>query len=79
MTNEERSREFNETTGCISWGGRDPIHHPHACVCQGRPDNFPGTPHKHYDEPPFACARCGKCQAYRPRFVLDLAIPGLAL
>lgn len=24
------------------------------------------TPHKHYREPPYACARCTKCKAYVP-------------
>jgi hypothetical protein len=28
-------------------------------------DNYPGTPHTHYSDPPHACARCD-CQAYDP-------------
>jgi hypothetical protein len=56
-------------------------HHPDRCVCQGNPHpvretamglrrgvvgpNGDTTPHKHYPEPPYGCARCS-CSAYAP-------------
>lgn len=62
----ERSRRFNETCGVfgyISRLGRTGANlHPDRCSCQGRDT----TPHKHYPEPPFACARCNPCHAYEP-------------
>lgn len=59
--NGERVRRFNATTGVLSGG----TNHPDRCRCQDRPDRFPGTPHKHYEEPPYSCARCA-CDAYAP-------------
>lgn len=57
-----RVRRFNDTTGC-SRGGN---FHPDRCVCQTKETGqFADTPHKHYREPPYACARC-HCAAYRP-------------
>ncbi len=57
---EARCKNFNETSGAI-YGGNV---HPDRCVCQGTDP----TPHRHYREWPFSCARCGhkNCAAYRP-------------
>jgi len=55
------SRRFNETTGALTWAGRSAEEHPDRCVCQKGV-----TPHKHYDEAPFLCARCTECTGYRP-------------
>jgi len=39
---------------------------PNRCVCAEKErGNYPDTPHRHYAEPPFACARC-ECKAYDP-------------
>lgn len=58
----ERSRLFNDTTGALAGGNR----HPHRCVCQTQETGaYADTPHKHYDEAPYDCARC-QCEAYRP-------------
>lgn len=61
----QRSSRFNETTGAhgyISVAGRTGgNHHPDRCICQGEDS----TPHKHYSEAPFRCARCG-CPGYTP-------------
>lgn len=67
MTNEERSASFNDTTGAVSWCLRPAWEHPHACKCNAKEKHgqYAGTPHKHYDEPPFACARCS-CEAFDP-------------
>jgi hypothetical protein len=67
MTNAERIENFHDTTGAFSWGGRPAHLHPHACKCNAKPDNYPGTPHTHYSEPPHACARCD-CEAYDPLY-----------
>lgn len=56
-----QSRRFNNTTGAISWGYRSAGLHPDRCICQA--DD--ATPHKHYPESPFACARC-ECAFYSP-------------
>lgn len=77
----ERSQRFNETTGTHGFvengqrfGG---MFHPDRCVCQGNPrvrsedgrrwevwgDQIP---HKHYPQPPYACARCNECSSYLP-------------
>lgn len=60
---EARSRRFNETTGSL-YGGNQ---HPDRCVCQEK-ETGPnaGTPHKHYSEPPYGCARCSECKGYEP-------------
>lgn len=64
----EQSRRFNDTTGAHGYWTKDgptgAHQHPDKCVCQGTDP----TPHKHYDEAPFACARCGKCDHYRPEW-----------
>lgn len=58
----ERLQRFNDGTGCLSGGNS----HFDRCVCQEKEKGqFAGTPHKHYDEPPYGCARCG-CKAYEP-------------
>ena len=57
----ERIENFRATTGAISGG----IDHPERCKCQDLPDNYPGTPHQHYREPPYQCARCS-CKGYDP-------------
>ena len=58
----ERLRRFNEETACLVGGNQ----HPDRCVCQEKETGqFAGTPHKHYDEPPYECARC-ECKSYRP-------------
>jgi hypothetical protein len=66
---EERRRVFHETCGAFGYiSARGPTganHHPDRCTCQG--DDT--TPHKHYNNPPYACARCGKCNAYTPLLV----------
>jgi putative FmdB family regulatory protein len=63
---EERHQFFKNTCGTNGWTsqrGREPgFTHPDRCVCQGSDP----TPHKHYDEAPFSCARCSGCKAYRP-------------
>lgn len=39
---------------------------PNRCVCaEKETGHYAGTPHRHYEEPPFACARCA-CSAYAP-------------
>lgn len=64
----ERSKRFNETTGAVGYwsakGSTGAYEHPDRCICQ---KNDP-TPHKHYPDPPFSCARCGhiSCPAYKP-------------
>jgi hypothetical protein len=63
--NAKRSRRFNDTTGALTWNYRSANLHPDRCVCQEKPDAYPGTPHKHYDKPPHACGRC-HCTAYTP-------------
>lgn len=55
-----RRERFDSTTGAISWGGRSAMEHPDRCMCQTE-----STPHKHYLDPPHACARCA-CSAYTP-------------
>lgn len=65
----ERNRRFNDGTGAFSWNRHHAALHPDACVCNlEETGEFAGTPHKHYDEPPHSCARCGhkRCPAYRP-------------
>ena len=57
-----RVQRFRDTTGALRGGNR----HPDRCVCQTKETGtFADTPHVHYPEPPFACARC-KCEAYEP-------------
>lgn len=59
-----RIRRFKATTGAL-YGGND---HPDRCVCQRKETGpYAGTPHQHYQEPPFGCARCGgACKGYEP-------------
>lgn len=57
----ERSEQFNNTTGALSWKYRSATLHPDRCICQNEV-----IPHKHYSEPPYACARCNECKAYSP-------------
>lgn len=46
----------------ISGGSSD----PNRCVCaEQEHGRFADTPHRHYEEPPFRCARC-HCEAYSP-------------
>jgi putative FmdB family regulatory protein len=63
---EERHNFFKNTCGTNGWTsqrGREPgFMHPDRCVCQGDDP----TPHKHYDEKPHSCARCGECRRYKP-------------
>lgn len=60
MTLAERVRRFHDTTGAL-YGGNT---HPDRCVCQRKETGqYAGTPHVHYQEPPFSCARC-PCKAY---------------
>ncbi len=40
------------------------------CVCQG---NDP-VRHVHYAESPHKCARCGRCNEYRPNFPLSFGL-----
>lgn len=48
---------------------------PNRCVCSDKETGrYADTPHKHYDKPPFACARC-KCKAYRPSDGLVHSMP----
>jgi hypothetical protein len=70
--NGERSRRFNDTTGALSWNYRSACLHPDRCTCQSNDDQYLGTPHKHYDEPPYECARCG-CEGYTPAVHPDLS------
>lgn len=60
-----QSSRFNNTTGVIGYVsslGRTPgSYHPDRCICQGDDS----TPHKHYPEKPYACARC-RCTFYSP-------------
>lgn len=62
-----RVLRFNETTGCLSGGDV----HVDRCVCQ----KDDPTPHKHYAEVPYSCARCGheRCAAYTPAVPLAAA------
>jgi len=66
LTVEERHCFFKNTCGTNGWTsrrGKEPgSTHPDRCACQG---NDP-TPHKHYNEPPFSCARCSECDGYTP-------------
>jgi hypothetical protein len=63
----DRSKNFNETCGTHGYtnargmrvGGNE---HPDRCVCQG--DDT--TPHKHYRDAPYSCARCLRCDGYAP-------------
>jgi hypothetical protein len=58
----ERLQRFNNETACLTGGNA----HPDRCKCQEKETGqFAGTPHKHYDEPPYNCARCS-CRAYEP-------------
>ena len=70
-----RSRRFNDTTGALSWRYRSAAEHPDRCVCQNE-----STPHKHYSDPPYSCARCGsaRCARYRPAIFDSQAIDELA-
>jgi thymidylate synthase (FAD) len=54
---KKRIVRFKETTGAL-YGG---VNHPDRCECQGNED----TPHTHYGDASFACARCS-CTTYRP-------------
>lgn len=69
-TNRRRSSNFNETfesVGAIlsTMRGSDLASaHPDRCVCQDKSGEK--DPHKHYHDPPFSCARCSNCTAYRP-------------
>jgi hypothetical protein len=66
----ERLQRFNDGTGCL-YGGNS---HPDRCVCQEKETGrFAGTPHKHYDEPPYNCARC-RCKAYDPAVPPDESV-----
>lgn len=65
---EMRSRRFNKTTGSLTWNYRSAAEHPDRCVCQGNET----TPHKHYLDAPYSCARCSECEAYRPAVGLDV-------
>ncbi len=64
-----RSKRFNDTTGALTWNYRSASLHPDRCECQA-PET---TPHKHYDEAPYACAfitedaRAVALEAYRRR------------
>jgi len=65
-TNAERSKYFSDTCGGLGYTTKDgptgAHRHPDRCICQGNE----ATPHKHYDYPPYSCARCGACKAYEP-------------
>jgi hypothetical protein len=56
-----RMRRFNVSTGALTWNYRSAAEHPDRCVCQ-----VGVTPHKHYDAPPYKCARCSVCKHYQP-------------
>jgi hypothetical protein len=54
----------------VLWECKPPVpwsEHPYVrCVCHDMEmDQYAGTPHRHYDDPPYSCARCD-CQAYTP-------------
>lgn len=61
-----RCRNFNDTMGAMGYmtahGPAGGNRHPDRCKCQGNDT----TPHKHYDDFPYSCARCMKCKAYDP-------------
>ena len=61
----DRLDRINCEGGALSWGGRSFAEHPDRCTCQG--DDT--IPHRHYDQAPYRCARCGKCEAYSPAVV----------
>ena len=65
----ERCQRFNDTTGAFGyWSARGPTPaslHPDRCECQGKDP----TPHKHYPEAPYSCARCSACQGYVPELL----------
>ncbi len=65
-TRNERRVRFSDTCGASGYmsklGRTGANRHPDRCVCQGRET----TPHKHYDDPPYNCARCGDCAGYVP-------------
>jgi hypothetical protein len=57
---------FAERVEAIGKGLRGGTTDPNRCVCaEEEVGRYAGTPHRHYPEPPFACARC-ECEAYRP-------------
>jgi hypothetical protein len=58
----ERLGRINGEGGALSWCGRSFAVHPDRCECQGDDP----IPHRHYDQAPYRCARCGKCEAYSP-------------
>lgn len=62
----QRSQRFNEQCGVSGFmstkGPRGGNHHVDRCTCQQRDT----TPHKHYAEPPYSCARCVECKGYTP-------------
>jgi hypothetical protein len=57
----ERIENFKSTVGALSGG----TGHRDRCKCQDKPDTYPGTPHQHYRDAPYECARCG-CRGYDP-------------
>lgn len=62
---------FKHTTGAFGYmtrhGPTSANLHPDRCVCQKKERGInAGTPHQHYREPPFRCARCSECTGYEP-------------
>ena len=71
-TLEERFIEFNSAGGAVSWNRRPFSVHPDRCKCQGDDP----TPHRHYErDAGHPCARCSKCEAYKPAIELSCGGP----
>ena len=65
----DRLARINSQGGALSWCGRSFAEHPDRCTCQGSDP----VPHRHYDQAPYRCARCGECEAYSPVTVVWLS------
>jgi len=67
---ERRSARFNASFSRVGGmlacfrGMRFALDHPDRCRCQDRSGET--TPHKHYPDAPFSCARGCGCRAYHP-------------
>jgi hypothetical protein len=59
---QARLSRFRDTTGALSFRGQPAESHPDACGC----NDGDATPHVHYAEAPYKCARCC-CASYHPR------------
>jgi hypothetical protein len=70
-TPPRRRRTTYERVAAIWRGLRGGNSDPNRCECtEQETGQNADTPHRHYDKPPFGCARC-RCPAYKPAIPED--------